>query len=58
MIDVELFGWMVLFNVSLDSITFLQLGLAVGLIIDYDTHISHALADAHDSDNDRDFDIK
>ena len=57
MIAVELFGWMVLFSVSLDSITFLQLVMAVGLTVDYVIHISHALADAHDSDNDGDGDI-
>ena len=42
-IDFNLFGWMVLWNVSLDSLVFLQLVMAVGLTVDYCVHVAHAI---------------
>ena len=62
MIDLDLFGWMVLCGVPLDSISFIQLVMAVGLTVDYVIHITHAIVDAEldstigdESGSDRDF---
>lgn len=50
MIDVNLFGWMYLFNISLDSVSYAQLVMAVGLTVDYVIHITHAIAIAQPID--------
>ena len=44
MIDIDLIGWMVLFNISLDSLAYVTLVIAVGLTVDYVLHVSHAIA--------------
>ena len=53
-IDFCLFGWIVLCGLSLDSLAFLQLVMAVGLTVDYLIHIVHAIVDARVIDNDDD----
>jgi len=46
MIDIDLFGWMWLFGVSLDTLSYTQCVMAVGLTVDYVIHITHAIVDA------------
>ena len=46
MIDAHLLGWLWLFDITLDSIAYSQLVMAVGLTVDYVIHITHAVADA------------
>lgn len=43
-IDVALFGWMYLVDSPLDSTTFIQCVMAVGLTVDYVIHMVHAIA--------------
>ena len=50
MIDFDLFGWIAITGLSLDSLAFLQLVMAVGLTVDYVIHITHAIADARPPD--------
>ena len=47
LIDIDLFGWMILFGVPLDVISYGQLVMAVGLTVDYVIHIAHAISHAH-----------
>ncbi len=43
LIDFVLFGWMWAFGIAIESFTYLQLVMAVGLTVDYVIHITHAL---------------
>eukprot|EP01083_Nonionella_stella_P051286 136161_1 len=43
MIDIHLFGWMWLMDISLDTLTYAQCVMAVGLTVDYVIHIVHAI---------------
>eukprot|EP01083_Nonionella_stella_P019802 54950_1 len=45
MIDIHLFGWMWLMDISLDTLAYAQCVMAVGLTVDYVIHIVHALAE-------------
>merc|ERR1712176_361745 len=51
-IDAHLFGWMWLFDISLDTLAYGELVMAVGLTVDYVIHITHAIADAKPKDID------
>ena len=46
MIDIDLFCWMWLLGIVLDSVAFVQLVMAVGLTVDYIIHTSHAIVHA------------
>ena len=50
-IDIELFGWMQLIGMTLDTLTYAQLVMAVGLTVDYVVHIAHAIADLGGKDS-------
>jgi len=45
MIDAHLFGWMWLCGIALDTLSYSQCVMAVGLTVDYVIHISHAMVD-------------
>ena len=46
MIDVDLIGWMILNDIALDTLSYTELVMAVGLTVDYVIHISHAIVHA------------
>eukprot|EP01084_Bolivina_argentea_P008422 15774_1 len=45
MIDIDLLGWMFLFDISLDVVSYVELVMAVGLTVDYVIHTTHAIID-------------
>ena len=42
MVDVDILGLMWLWGLDIDSVTIINLVLAIGLVIDYSAHIAHA----------------
>ena len=51
MIDVDLFAWMYIFNISLQPVTYVILVMSIGLTVDYVIHITFAIVDAsHETD--------
>ena len=46
MIDVDLFAWMYIFNISLQPVTYVILVMSIGLTVDYVIHITFAIVDA------------
>ena len=45
----ELFGLMVIWNVSLNSVTMIILVMAIGFAVDYSAHIAHAYITSHEA---------
>ena len=46
MIDIDLVGWMIVFDIAIDPLVYVSLVVAVGLTVDYVLHISHAIEGA------------
>ena len=49
----ELFGMMWLLNVSLNSISMINLVMAIGFAVDYSAHVAHAFVKATDTSADK-----
>ena len=42
MVDVDILGLMWLSGLTIDSVTIINLVLAIGLVVDYSAHIAHS----------------
>ncbi len=51
MIDIDLTGWIWLWGMDLNSISVINLIMAIGLVVDYSAHIVHAALCGGESDD-------